>query len=67
VQIGQESKFACVDGPEFDAHQVDFGVLTQRNAMYRGAEARALEGFLAEPGKDRDLLLRRCKLEDLAQ
>jgi ferredoxin--NADP+ reductase len=66
VQIGQESKFACVDGPEFDAHQVDFGVLTQRNAMYRGAEARALEAFLADPAKDRDLLLHRCKLEDLA-
>jgi ferredoxin--NADP+ reductase len=66
VQIGQESKFACVDGPEFDAHAVDFGVLTQRNAMYRAAEARALEAFLAEPQKDRELLPHRCKLEDLA-
>ena len=38
VIIGGESRFACVDGPEFDAHTVDFGVLMQRNAMYRDAE-----------------------------
>jgi ferredoxin--NADP+ reductase len=65
VQIGKESKFACVDGPEFDAHQVDFGVLTQRNAMYRTAEARALAEFQAHPEKDREIL-HRCKLEELA-
>jgi NAD(P)H-flavin reductase len=67
VQIGSESKFACVDGPEFDAHEVDFAVLSQRNAMYRTAEARALEAFLAHPEKDRELLTHRCRLEDLAQ
>ena len=33
VLVGGEAKFACVDGPEFDAHQVDFEVLTQRNAI----------------------------------
>lgn len=45
VAIGKESKFACVDGPEFDAHQVDFGVLMQRNSMYREAEQQSLAHF----------------------
>jgi ferredoxin/flavodoxin---NADP+ reductase len=66
VQVGGESKFACVDGPEFDAHQVDFAVLTQRNAMYRAAEARSLEAFLAHPDKDREILAHACRLEGLA-
>ena len=35
--------FVCVDGPEFDAHQVDFGVLTQRNRMYNVQEKTSLE------------------------
>jgi ferredoxin/flavodoxin---NADP+ reductase len=48
VAIGDESKFACVDGPEFDAHQVDFQVLMQRNSMYRGHEQQALEQFKAQ-------------------
>jgi len=42
---GITSKFACVDGPEFDAHTVDFQVLTQRNAMYREQEQQALAHF----------------------
>jgi ferredoxin--NADP+ reductase len=34
VLIGGEVQFACVDGPEFDGHQVDFDVLTMRNRAY---------------------------------
>ena len=45
VIVGNESKFACVDGPEFDAHAVDFQVLMQRNAMYRDQEQLALARF----------------------
>jgi len=45
VIIDNSSKFACVDGPEFDAHTVDFGILRQRNAMYRDHERVALEHF----------------------
>jgi len=45
VLVGGESKFACVDGPEFDAHQVDFDVLMRRNAMYRAAEQKSVEEF----------------------
>ncbi len=38
VQVGGNIKFACVDGPEFDAHQVDFKALRLRLAMYREEE-----------------------------
>jgi ferredoxin--NADP+ reductase len=48
VVVGGESRFACVDGPEFDAHDVDFGVLAKRNAMYREMEKEALERYLEE-------------------
>jgi ferredoxin--NADP+ reductase len=34
VSVGGETKFACVDGPEFDAHQVDFELLALRNRSY---------------------------------
>jgi ferredoxin--NADP+ reductase len=47
VAVGGESRFACVDGPEFDAHQVDFALLAQRNAMYREAERCALQLYEA--------------------
>lgn len=40
VEVGGETKFACVDGPEFDGHQVDFDGLRARQAMYREMEAR---------------------------
>jgi len=39
VHVGGETKFACVDGPEFDAHQVDFTNLIQRSKMYKTQEA----------------------------
>ena len=45
VLVGGKSEFACVDGPEFDAHRVDFAVLVQRNSMYRDAEQRSLAEF----------------------
>jgi ferredoxin--NADP+ reductase len=35
VKIGNEVKFACVDGPDFDGHQVDFAELTNRNGVYK--------------------------------
>ena len=43
VLVDGKSQFACVDGPEFDAHLVDFDVLTKRNGMYRDMERQALE------------------------
>ena len=47
VLIDGKSEFACVDGPEFDAHKVNFEVLVQRNAMYRDAEQQSMENFRA--------------------
>lgn len=41
VTVGGETKFTCVDGPEFDAHQVDFASLRNRLGMYRRHEADA--------------------------
>ena len=43
VTVGGEVKFACVDGPEFDGHQVDFAELMSRNATYREREAEVTE------------------------
>ena len=43
VQVGGQMKFACVDGPEFDAHQVDFRELSDRLTAYRDQEKRTLE------------------------
>jgi ferredoxin/flavodoxin---NADP+ reductase len=45
VLVAGKSKFACVDGPEFEAHEVNFEVLMQRNKMYREAEKRSLEEY----------------------
>ena len=52
VDVGGQTLFACVDGPEFDAHQVDFGLLAKRNQAYADIESRQLEEL-------------RCKLETI--
>ena len=45
VLVGGETKFACVDGPEFNAHEVDFTLLMNRLMMYRDEEQEALENY----------------------
>ena len=45
VIVGGKSAFACVDGPEFDAHNVDFQILAQRNAMYRQQEKESFDRY----------------------
>lgn len=42
VSVGGETKFACVDGPEFDAHEVDWELAMRRLAMYKNEEEKAL-------------------------
>ncbi len=42
VTVGGEVKFACVDGPEFDGHAVDFDQAMRRQQMYKTQEGRAL-------------------------
>ena len=48
VTVGGETKFACVDGPEFDGHKVNFDELTKRLAMYKSHEAVSMEKHLHE-------------------
>ena len=45
VSVGGETRFACVDGPEFDAHKVDFEELTQRLTAYMPQEKESLTLF----------------------
>jgi len=49
VLVNNSSQFACVDGPEFDASEVNFDVLTQRNNMYREQEKASIERLQADP------------------
>ncbi|HBB71998.1 MAG TPA: sulfide/dihydroorotate dehydrogenase-like FAD/NAD-binding protein [Ruminococcus sp.] len=43
LTVGGQTKFACVDGPEFDGHQIDFDEAMARGAMYRDFERHAYE------------------------
>jgi len=52
VSVGGETKFACVDGPEFDARLVDFNLLMSRLGLYRSEETEALEKFESGCGGD---------------
>ena len=45
VSVGGETKFACVDGPEFDGHQVDYDELMQRLQAYCEEEKACHDGF----------------------
>jgi ferredoxin--NADP+ reductase len=60
VVLGNTSKFACVDGPEFDASKVNFEVLMQRNAMYREKECQSLKHF--EENKEAEVARLRAEL-----
>ena len=55
VKIGGEVKFACVDGPDFDGHQVDFSDLMSRLRRYARQERAAAERWSAN-----------CRMQDLA-
>lgn len=51
ISVGGETKFACVDGPEFDGHAVDFDLAMKRLAFYRDEEERAKIGKDCDCGK----------------
>ncbi len=57
VTVGGKMKFACVDGPEFDGHEVDFDELLMRNKTYTESERLALQRFEHGNGV--------CKLESV--
>lgn len=46
VTVGGKTRFVCVDGPEFDAHEVDFDELLMRQGAYKAEEVAAYESFL---------------------
>ncbi|MBI5217998.1 MAG: sulfide/dihydroorotate dehydrogenase-like FAD/NAD-binding protein [Bacteroidia bacterium] len=48
VSVGDKTKFACVDGPEFDGHEVDFNLLINRLRMYCNQEKQAMEKYKCE-------------------
>ncbi len=50
VTVGGETKFACVDGPEFDAHQVDFDELVKRQQFYLDEEQAIQDKYISEDG-----------------
>lgn len=59
VTVGGKQMFACVDGPEFDAHQVDFTTLSDRLTTYREQEKAAM----ARLAEDRNHVCRMAELE----
>jgi ferredoxin--NADP+ reductase len=48
VSVGGKTKFGCVDGPEFDGHEVDFNLLITRLRMYAEQEKQAMERYRCE-------------------
>ena len=57
VTVGGQTKFVCVDGPEFDGHQVDFDEMLKRMAAFKGAEREEmhkLETPVADEAHGRD-------------
>ncbi|NLY19522.1 MAG: sulfide/dihydroorotate dehydrogenase-like FAD/NAD-binding protein, partial [Clostridiaceae bacterium] len=52
VTVGGKIKFACVDGPDFDGHLVDFDEAMRRQEMYKTEESRSMEAH-------------QCRLEEM--
>ena len=55
MEVGGEVKFACVDGPDFDGHKVDFGDLMQRLRRYAVEERAAAQRWSED-----------CRMKDMA-
>ncbi len=63
IITNEGARFACVDGPEFDAHIVDFNILAQRNRAYADREAEELKEFLEHPEECVQQARESCRLE----
>jgi ferredoxin--NADP+ reductase len=48
VSVGSKTRFVCVDGPEFDGHEVDFDELSRRQALYHEQEKASFEHLQRE-------------------
>ena len=46
VTVGGETKFACVDGPDFDGHEVDFDQAIMRSKMFKDSEEKSMKDHL---------------------
>ena len=53
VTVGGETRFACVDGPEFDGHKVDFDELQKRLRSYLEDEKRSMQIYAERQGHQR--------------
>ena len=65
ITVGGKTKFVCVDGPEFDGHQVDFDELMQRSEMYAREEHRAMWDYECRLQKAAENLKRANKREPM--
>ena len=54
VEVGGQTRFACVDGPEFDGHQVDWDLLLARQRIYLAEEQQAIEAWRCKSGPGQD-------------
>jgi len=52
LEVGGKTKFACVDGPEFDGHEVDFDLAMKRAAFFKDKEAEAYNIFKCQCKKE---------------
>jgi ferredoxin--NADP+ reductase len=50
VEVAGQTRFVCVDGPEFDGHKVDFDLMIRRQAMYVGQERGSYDEYLRTRG-----------------
>ncbi len=64
VRVGGEVKFTCIDGPMFDANQVDFEMLAMRNRAYLKKEKESLEIFLKTYGDELAMVGKECARTD---
>ena len=65
VTVGGKTKFVCVDGPEFDAHQVDWTEMLTRMRSYKAEEAAALEAYemhVGSPNQTNETLTREKRI-----
>ena len=58
VTVGGEVKFACVDGPDFDGHQVDYAELMNRNSVYKAREAEVAKDHVCRIEQMADALIK---------
>ncbi|OQX84790.1 MAG: ferredoxin-NADP reductase, partial [Candidatus Latescibacteria bacterium 4484_7] len=51
VSVDGQTKFVCVDGPEFDGHKVDFDEMMKRLRMYEEQEKESMERYISQVGE----------------